>query len=170
MASRRLLLAYLKGTPQMGLMYAFDWTNQIGIGSVITWLVLVATLVVSVLTIRSKLYTDERDRRLQVEDELRLERDKSQAQLAADAELRHELKSELAAERMKTELTPILEGITTGFSLMKEDSDRRTETAIENIIVTIRQEFQKHEDRAAERHEASIEVLQEMATSLREAA
>lgn len=154
----------------MGLMYAFDWTNQIGIGSVITWLVLVATLVVSILTIRSKLYTDEHARRLQVEKELRRERDEARKQAAADAELRHELKSELAAERMKTELTPVLAGLSEGFALMKEDSDRRMELAIENISHTIRDEFRKHEDRAAERHEASIEVLQEMAASLREAA
>jgi len=148
------------------MLYVFDWTNQIGIGSVITWLVLVATLVVSVMTIRSKLYTDEHERRLQVEGLLK-ERD---AQIQADTEVRHELKAELAAERMKTELTPILEGITSGFSLMKEDSDRRMEIAIANISTTIRDEFQKHEDRAAERHEASIEVLQEMASSLRDAA
>ena len=150
----------------MGLMDAFDWTNQVGLGSAITWAFLLASFVVAILTIRSKLYTTEKDRREQAEALVK-ERD---AQIAADAEVRHELKSELAAERMKTELTPILEGITTGFSLMKADSDARMETAIENISRTIRDEFRKHEDRAAERHEASIEVLQEMASSLRDAA
>jgi len=145
---------------------AFDWTNQVGLGSAITWCVLAGTFAVSILTIRSKLYTTEKDRREQAEALLK-ERDE---QIKADTEVRHELKAELAAERMKTELTPILEGITTGFSLMKADSDARMETAIENISRTIRDEFRKHEDRAAERHEASIEVLQEMASSLRDAA
>ena len=150
----------------MGLMDAFDWTNQVGLGSAITWAFLLASFVVAILTIRSKLYTTEKDRREQAEDLLKVR----EAQIAADAEVRHALRAELAAEKMKTELTPILEGITGGFALMKADSDARMETAIENISRTIRDEFRKHEDRAAERHEASIEVLQEMAASLREAA
>ena len=150
----------------MGLMDAFDWTNQVGLGSAITWAFLLASFVVAILTIRSKLYTTEKDRREQTEAILR----EREAQIAADAEVRHALRAELAAEKMKTELTPILEGITGGFALMKADSDARMETAIENISRTIRDEFRKHEDRAAERHEASIEVLQEMAASLREAA
>jgi len=150
----------------MGLMDAFDWTNQVGLGSAITWAFLLTSFVVAILTIRSKLYTTEKDRREQTEAILR----EREAQIAADAEVRHALRAELAAEKMKTELTPILEGITGGFALMKADSDARMETAIENISRTIRDEFRKHEDRAAERHEASIEVLQEMAASLREAA
>jgi len=150
----------------MGLMDAFDWTNQVGLGSAITWAFLLTSFVVAILTIRSKLYTTEKDRREQTEAILR----EREAQIAADAEVRHALRAELAAEKMKTELTPILEEITGGFALMKADSDARMETAIENISRTIRDEFRKHEDRAAERHEASIEVLQEMAASLREAA
>ena len=150
----------------MGLMDAFDWTNQVGLGSAITWAFLLASFVVAILTIRSKLNTTEKDRREQAEAILR----EREAQIAADAEVRHALRAELAAEKMKTELTPILEGITGGFALMKADSDARMETAIENISRTIRDEFRKHEDRAAERHEASIEVLQEMASSLRDAA
>ena len=150
----------------MGLMDAFDWTNQVGLGSAITWAFLLASFVVAILTIRSKLYTTEKDRREQTEAILR----EREAQIAADAEVRHALRAELAAEKMKTELTPILEGITGGFALMKADSDARMETAIENISRTIRDEFQKHEERAAERHEASIEVLQQMASSLRDAA
>ena len=150
----------------MGLMDAFDWTNQVGLGSAITWAFLLTSFVVAILTIRSKLYTTEKDRREQTEAILR----EREAQIAADAEVRHALRAELAAEKMKTELTPILEGITGGFALMKADSDARMETAIENISRTIRDEFRKHEDRAAERHEASIEVLQEMASSLRDAA
>jgi len=150
----------------MGLMDAFDWTNQVGLGSAITWAFLLTSFVVAILTIRSKLYTTEKDRREQAEELLK-ERD---AQIHADAEVRHALRAELAAEKMKTELTPVLAGLSEGFALMKADSDARMETAIENISHTIREEFQKHEDRAAERHEASIEVLQEMAASLREAA
>jgi hypothetical protein len=52
------------------MISGLDWTNQIGLGSVITWLFIFSSLVVAILTIRSKLYTEERARRIDAERRL----------------------------------------------------------------------------------------------------
>jgi len=54
----------------MKMIYGLDWTNHVGIGSVITWLFILSSLVVAILTIRSKLYTEERKRRIEAERRL----------------------------------------------------------------------------------------------------
>ena len=46
------------------------WTNQVGLGSAITWFFIVCSVVVAILTIRSKLYQDERARRIDTERRL----------------------------------------------------------------------------------------------------
>ena len=127
-----------------GLLATARWTTQIGLGSVITWLFLLASLTVAILTIRSKLYTTERDRRVQLEDKLHEEQ-----------EIRHALRAENAALQLKSDLTPVLEGITAGFTL-----------AIESISTTIRQEFREHEKQAQDRHQAQMKVAQAMVDKL----
>jgi hypothetical protein len=140
--------------------FAVQFSETISLGWVFTMVVALAA--VAVYTFREKSsaiwknnYEAERARCADLARTLDEERAK-----------KHEAINEVAALRLTKDITPVLEGqnhLIERIVSMQEEGESRYDLALKGV----RQMFADHEERAQERHEAQLQVSQEIATAIR---
>jgi len=152
-----LFVTYLNKLAVAAAVLAVSFSDRITLGSV---------LVAFVLGLLGALNIIAGGRRWKDEFEamrVHMEREQERANTAEANQLKAELRVQQLAERpdMNAVLTTI------GELAVKEDAAGALRVA--SVERTVRQEFQNHETRAQERHNEAINVLREIANSLKEA-
>lgn len=128
-----------------------DFVQSVSLGSVL----IILTIVVSVLTIRSQVFRNLRERA-----------DVAETKVTSLEHERTDLRAEIEAEKVKRDLTPILEQSVTqttqvlsaiGEMMVRWDgsSDQRAEAFVEHLDKSLNE----HEEKAQQRHDSQIRVL-----------